>query len=120
MQRTVVNYLMIAFLLLTYINRGLFIAAYEVENHSNKEVNSVVEWVIQLVTGEENELDEDGDSQSDCHFVKIVQHDFCQQIAKNFELASLFSKNIKTFFPRNEKLSNRDVYGQIDQPPESV
>jgi hypothetical protein len=121
MQKIAVKYLMIAFLLMVYINRGLFIsAALEIDNQGNGEINSVIEWVMQLITGEENSIDEDSDSQSNCHFVKIVQHDFSQQIAQNFELTNLFSKNINKFLPRKENIPLKGFHGQIDQPPEIV
>ena len=120
MQKTLVKYLVIAFLLMTYINRGLFVAAYEIENQDNTETNSVIEWVMQLITGEENELEEDGDSQSDCHFVKIVQHDFSEQITRNFDLANLFSKKIEFVVSREENIPLLGFYDKIDQPPEFV
>jgi hypothetical protein len=110
---------MVFLLLLVYINRGIFIVPYEVENRGNKEINSVVEWVIQLVTGEENDIDEDGDLPSDCNSVKTVSHDFYQQIAQELEPQHLHSKNIaKLAFPNKEDIPQQGFYGQIDHPPE--
>jgi hypothetical protein len=108
-------------LLLVYINRGAFIfSAYERENPEG-EVNSVLEWVIQLVTGEENGIDEDGDVQTDCNCVQIVQYDFSQQLAQILELENLFSTNIKkTAFPTKENIPAKSFYGQIDHPPKIV
>ena len=120
MQKTVVKYSIIFLLLLVYINRGLFVAPYEIENHGNNETNSVMEWIIQSVTGESNDIDEDGDSQSNCHFVKIVQYDFSEQITKNFDLANLWSKNINNFIPHKEDIPQKSFYTQIDQPPEMI
>jgi len=120
MQKTVVKYIIITFLLLIYINRGLFLSsALEIDNQINGEVNSVVELLIQWVTGEENGIDEDGDIQSDCSFVKIVHHDFSQQLTQSIELMNLFSKNVEKFkFSIKEELPFKDFYSQIDRPPE--
>jgi len=122
MQKAVVKYSMVILLLLVYINRGLFVsAAYEIDNQNGKEVNSLVELVLQLITGEDNGIDEDGDEHSCCHFVKTVQPDFSQQISKHFELANLFSKDMGKFvFPRKETFLLNGFYARIDQPPEVV
>jgi hypothetical protein len=119
MQRPVLKYSITFLLLLIYINRGLFITPYEIENTGNKEVNSVMEWVIQLVTGESNDIDEDGDLQSDCNSVKIVSHDFYQKFAQSLELLSLHEKNIeKIRFQTKENFYRNDFYTQIDHPPQ--
>jgi hypothetical protein len=121
MQKAVVKYSMIILLLMIYINRGLFVAAaYETESQDGREVNSVIEWVIQLITGEDNGIDEDGDNHSNCNFVQIVQPDFSQQISQNFELANLHFRNIEFIFPRKEDILQNDFYSQIDQPPEII
>ena len=121
MQKTVVKYAITIILLLIYINRGVFITPYEIENHDNKETNSIVEWVMQLITGEDNGIDEDGDLQTDCNFVKIVQHAFSQQISQNFELMNLFSKNLeKTAFSVSGNTLQTGFYTQIDNPPQMV
>jgi len=120
MQKAVVKNITIILLMLVYINRGLFIStSYETESQDGIEINSVIEWAIQLITGEDNGIDEDGDSQSCCNFIKIVHHDFSQQMAKHFELANLFSTNIeKLTFPNKEIFLSNDFYARIDQPPE--
>ena len=121
MQNAVVKYLMIIFLLLVYINRGFFITPYEIENHGNKEINSIAEWVNKLITGEENDIDEDGDRQTDCNSVKIVQYVFSQQMAKYFELANLYSQDIeKIAFSRKEDFLSNDFYSKIDRPPQVI
>ena len=122
MQKAIVKNIAIVLLMLIYINRGLFISAdYEVESQDGSEVNSVIEWVLQLVTGEDNGIDEDGDSHSNCNFVKIVQHDFTQQISRNFELMNLFAKNIEKFvFSKKEDFLFNDFCTQIDKPPQMV
>jgi hypothetical protein len=121
MQKPFVKYSVIILLLLVYINRGLFISAvYETESQDGKEVNSVIELVLQLITGKDNGIDEDGDTHSCCNFVKIVQPDFSQQITQNLELISLFSKNIEFVFPRKENFPVKDFCSQIDHPPQIV
>ena len=117
MQKPTVKYVIVIFLALIYINRGLFIAsAYEMENQGSREINSVIELAWQLITGECNDIDEDGDLQSDSNFVKIIQYDFSN--AQSFELANLFSKNINKRFSNNENILTKDFCSQIDQPPE--
>jgi len=115
MQNTVVKYSVIFLFLLVYINRGVFIVPYEAENNSNKEINSVVEWIQQLVTGESNDIDEDGDNQTDWNFTYTFICDFPQQLA----LINLFSKEIKkNKFPDSENFLSNDFCSQIEQPPE--
>ena len=115
MQKTVVKYSIIFLLLLVYINRGLFIVPYEAVNQSNKEVNSVIEWITQLVTGESNGIDEDGDMQTDFSFTHIILHDFSLQ----FVQMAVFSKDIKKIeHPYKENFLSNDFYPQIDHPPQ--
>ena len=119
MQRQVVKHIMIAFLVVIYINRGLFIStAFEVDNQGIGEINSVAELILQLITDKENGIDEDGNMQSDCNSVKIIQYDFSEQINKNFELANLTSKNINKLIPYKENFLSNDFCTQIDHPPE--
>jgi len=121
MQKTVVKYSIILFLLITYINRGIFITPYEIENHGNKELNSVIEWITQLVTGESNDIDEDGDLQSDCNSVNIVSFEYYKEIAQYLDLLGLYSKDLgKILFPDKDKLLLTDFYTQIDHPPQKI
>jgi hypothetical protein len=119
MQKPLVRNIITIFLLLMYINRGFFISgAYEMES-PNGEVNSVLELVVELITGESNDIDEDGDSQTDCTGSGIVHHDFSQQLAQSAEFMSLFSKNIKKIgFSNEESLFGNNFHNKIDQPPE--
>ena len=120
MQKNVVKYSVTFFFLLVYINRSIFITPYEVENHKNKETNSVLEWITQLVTGESNDIDEDGNSQNDCNAVKTITHVYYQEFAQYFDLLSSYSKNLeKTFFPNEENILQKDFSFQIDHPPQS-
>ena len=105
-------------MLIVYINRGFFISSYENENYGNIEVNSVFEWITQLITGEFNDIDEDGDLQSDCNSVKIVNSTFFQEFAQYLDFMNLYLKNRKTTsFPNKENLYLKDFYAQIDHPP---
>jgi len=118
MQKPIVRYLITIFLLLMYINRGFFISsAYEMESQGG-EINSVFELLVELVTGESNDIDEDGDMQTCCNCINL-HHDFSQQLAQSLELMNLFSKNIKkSGYPNKENLLGNNYYRQIDQPPE--
>jgi len=119
MQKTVAKYSIIFLCLLVYINRGFFITTYEIENQGNKEINSLIEWAIQLITGESNNIDEDGDLQSDCNSVKVVGFNYYQEIAKHLDLLNLYSKNLgKIIFPPKENFILNDYYSQIDHPPQ--
>jgi hypothetical protein len=119
MQKPVIRNILTIFLLLMYINRGFFISGtYEMES-PNGEINSVVELIVELITGESNDIDEDGDSQTDCTGSGIVHYDFSQQLAQSTEFMNLFSKNIKkSGFSNNENLPKNNFHNQIDQPPE--
>ena len=119
MQKTVVKYSIIFLLLLIYINRGVFVTPYELENQGGGELNTVAEWLVELITGESNDIDEDGDMQTDCNSVNIVHHDFSQQIAQRIELMNLFSIDInKLGFLSEEKIPVKDFYSLIERPPE--
>ena len=112
---------MITFLLLVYINRGIFITPYEFENKGNKEINSVIERITQLITGEENDIDEDGDLQNDSNSANTLHCDFLQQFAQSQGLTNLFSKDIaETRFPNKENFLTSDFYPQIDHPPQKI
>jgi hypothetical protein len=106
-------------LLLLYLNRGLFISGATEMETPGGEINTVAEMLVALITGESNDIDEDGDNQTDCNHVKIVQHDFSQQLAQSIELMNLFSNNIiKHQIPDKEALPIKDFYCRIERPPE--
>jgi hypothetical protein len=53
--------------------------------------------------------------------VKIIQHDFSQQMAKYLELANLSSQDIqKIAFPRKKDSPLGDFYSKIDHPPQLI
>jgi len=108
---------MIAFLLVVYINRGFFIVPYEIESKDNKEINSVIEWITQLVTGEDNGIDEDGDMQTDYSFTHIILYDFPLQ----FVQIDVYSKDItKIGSLYKENFYLKDFFDEIDYPPEMI
>ena len=121
MRKTAVKHATIFFLLLIYINRGIFITPYEAKNHGNKELNSIIEWVTELITGESNDIDEDGDSHSDCNSVKTISCNFYQEFAQYLDLLGSYSKKIgRIVFPNQENLLQTGFYTQIDHPPQKV
>ncbi|MCL2597124.1 MAG: hypothetical protein FWD66_05595 [Paludibacter sp.] len=121
MRKTVVKYLVIFIFLLVFINRGVFVTPYEIENTDNKEINSIIELVIQFVTGGSNNIDEDGNNQTDCNSVRIVHYDFFQQLTQSFEFANLFPKEIKiNTFPNKLNFTIQGFRNQIDHPPKIV
>ena len=117
MPKKFVKYSLISLLLLIYINRGFFVSPYEMENHGVAETNSIIEWVLQFITGESNDIDEDGDMQSSCNFTHVFLQDFPPQSTQ----VNLFSKEIKqNKFPNKENFFLTDFYDQIDRPPEMI
>jgi len=121
MQKTVVKYLTIFLFLLVYINRSIFIAPSEIENCKNKEINTVIEWVAQLVTGKSNDIDEDGDSQTDCNSVKTISYVYYQEFANYLDLLKSYSKKIeKNTFPNEENIPQKEFFFQIDHPPQWI
>ena len=121
MRKTAVKYSILIFMLLIYINRGFFLVPFEIENHDNKEINSVIEWITHLVTGESNDMDEDGDLQSDCNSVKTVSISHYQEFTQYHELLNIPSAITgKHTFPDEENIRQRDFYFQIDHPPQMI
>jgi hypothetical protein len=115
MQNAFVKYSVFFLLLLVYLNRGLFVTPYELEYQGGGELNSVIEWLQQLVTCESNDIDEDGDVQTDYSFISIFIPDLPQQLTQ----LNLFSKETqKNRFSYNENFILNDFRFQIEQPPE--
>jgi len=121
MQKTVVKYSIIFLFLLVYINRGIFITPYEIENNGNKEVNSLIELLTQLIIGDSNDIDEDGDLQNDCNSVQTVSFNFYQEFAHYLDLLSSYSTNLgKIAFPNELNFLQKDFITQIDHPPQKI
>lgn len=118
MKNSKVKYLLVVCVLLIYINRGMFVFSYEIDNQTNIETNSVIEWVVQLITGKGNNIDEDGNNQTDCNSVQIAQFYFVEQLTQTFELANLFTKELeKNIFSAKVNSTIKGFLTQIDHPP---
>ena len=118
------KYLMIGFLLVVYINRGLFVAAPGIEiscahSSSGSEINSLLEIIINLAGGQ-NDIDEDGDSPESYNAAQIFQ----PLIDPNSMYASsLMHPNTavhKIFYLFDETILSLYTYGTIDHPPEQL
>ena len=124
MLKNTLNGLLIIFLMLSYINRGLFVDMSEGKSvcsnhiaHTENEINSVLELVFKL-TGNENDIDEDGDSPESYSSFSFTQPLIYQDFARILQ-EHLFSKDIKkTYHVFSDLIYSQPVYGQIDHPPE--
>ena len=108
----------------SYINRGLFVDTSEASfmsshniSHTENEINSVLELIFCL-TGNTNDIDEDGDSPETYSF-SFVQPFIFQNFAQTLEQNNLFSIDLtKKFHVSSDAIFSLSVYGQIDHPPE--
>ena len=124
MLKTSLNVLLIVFLMLSYLNRGLFIDMSEgnssSSNHTSQtknEINSILELIFAL-TGNPNDIDEDGDT-PEAYSFSIVEPFVFADFAQTLEQNNLFSKDIKrTFYVSSDAIFSLLVYGQIDHPPQ--
>ena len=110
---------MTGFLLVMYINRGLFVAGVETSSahlsYSN-EINSLLEVIINLAGGH-NDIDEDGDCPETYSAAKTIQ----PLIDPNSMYATMthpYTATRKVFCLFNEAILSLYNYGTIDQPPE--
>ena len=126
MLKTSLNGLLIVFLMLSYLNRGLFVnnmseGNLSYSNHTSQtgnEINSVLELILNL-TGNVNDIDEDGDLPESYCF-SFVQPFIFQNLTQTLEQNDLFSKDItKKFYVTSDAIFSLSVYGQIDHPPEA-
>ena len=112
---------MTAILLVTYINRGLFVAAPGVEtfcpHSSSNEINSLLEVIINWAGGHNN-VDEDGDSPETYSVAQTFQPliDSNSMYATCLTYPSAAVRNV--FFQFNETILSLYNYGTIDHPPE--
>ena len=108
-------------LLITYINRGFFVAMPGIEmscTHpvESKEINSLLEIIINWAGGH-NELDEDGDTPESYNIAKTVQ----PLIDQNLTCICLkcpYTSVHKIFYIFNETMYLSDIHKIIDHPPE--
>ena len=109
----------------SYINRGLFVDTSEASfmsshniSHNENEINSVLELIFCL-TGNTNNIDEDGDSPENYTTIQFSQLLVYQDFAQTLKLNNLFLKDIKkSFCVFYDIIHSQLVYGQIDHPPE--
>jgi len=118
MFKSATKYIAIFFLLAIYINRGLFVVPVEIENNGKQEVNTLLEWALEILTGTSNNIDEDGDSQANYNFAKNIQPVISEQIAQTLDFLKTSQRTIKIFTPTNETIPHLPVLGQIDHPPQ--
>ncbi|MDR1757998.1 MAG: hypothetical protein LBR51_03425 [Bacteroidales bacterium] len=118
MFKPAIKYIAIFFLLVIYINRGLFVVPVEIENNGKQEVNTLLEWALEILTGTSNYIDEDGDSQANYNFAKNIQPVISEQIAQTLDFLKTSQRIIKIFTPTNETIPHLPVLGQIDHPPQ--
>ena len=121
------NGLLIIFLMLSYINRGLYVDMSEANYicskqtpNTHSEINSVLELVLKLAGFGENDIDEDGDSPENYTTIQFTQLLIYQDFAQTLKLNNLFLKDIrKSFYVFSDIIYSQLVYGQIDHPPEA-
>ena len=121
MLKKTLNGVLIVFLMLSYLNRGLYVdmseANFVCSNHT-AEINSVLELILSL-TGNPNDIDEDGDSPENYTLFLFSQLLICPDFGQILRLNNLFSKDIKkTFYVFSDAISSSPFYGQIDHPPQ--
>jgi len=121
------NYLkvvLIVFLMLSFINRSLFVGMSEADfvcpSHAlemKKEINSVLELILELTGCGENDIDEDGDSQENYTTFQFAQQLVYQDFAHI--LNNFFPKDIKkTVCVFSYIMYPQPFRGRIDHPPE--
>ena len=116
MRSSCFKYCIMFLLLVIYINRGLFVAMPGVEiSCMSNEINSLLEVVINLA-GEQNDIDEDGDSPENYGVAKILQP-LIDQNATDVCTACPFAVVCKIFYMFDELMLPPDAYGTIDHPP---
>jgi hypothetical protein len=114
------KYLLIALMLLSYLNRGLFVAAPEAEPvgiPGKGEINSMVEFLQKIITGYENDIDEDGDCPESYNFTTsqiLIDQSLIAALALKQPPLSI----CKNLFPLSETILPSPIYGVVDHPPE--
>ena len=118
MWNKVLQYVAICLIMIVYINRGLFVSPAEINNNT-QEINSAVEFLIEMITGQSNNMDEDGNSQETCNMAKIIQPVIAQQFAQSMEQFNNLPQNtVKILFPDTQNILDLLYLGKIDHPPQ--
>ena len=112
------KYFMTVCLLITYINRGFFVAmpGIEISNPSGNEINSLLEIIINW-NGGHNDIDEDGDLSESYNAAKTIQP-LIDQNMTYISLTCPYFLAHKIFCIFDEAMPSLDTYGTIDHPPE--
>ena len=118
------KYLMTGFLLVMYINRGLFVAApgFEIScAHPalSNEINSLLEIIIYW-TGGHNHVDEDGDSPESYSAAHTIQPLIDPNSIYAICLTHPNTTIRKIFYLFDESILSLYIYGTIDHPPEQL
>jgi len=126
MLKKLLNGFIVVFLMLSYINRGLFVDMSEANDacstytaHTKNEINSVLEFIFEM-TGNPNDIDEDGNTPENYSLVHFSQLLICQDCYQTLETHHLLPKEIKKTYPVfSDEIISSPVLGQIDHPPQS-
>jgi len=112
---------MIVFLLITYINRGFFVAmpGVEISNSTGNEINSLLEVFINWAGGT-NEIDEDGDLPESYNAAHSTQPLIAQSLMYSLCLACPLISSSNSFYLMDEAIYSLHIYGTIDHPPEQA
>ena len=118
------KYLMTGFLLVMYINRGLFVAAPGVEMcgahpASGNEINSLLEIVLNWA-GWQNNIDEDGDCPESYNAAQTFQPLIDPNAMYATSLTHYNTATRKIFYQFDETIPSLNNYGTIDHPPEQL
>jgi hypothetical protein len=105
-------------MLIAYINASLLTDSFEERNEGQAEINSVFELISVLITGDFNDIDEDGDFPGSHSIVKTVRTVISPQFSHM--LFSRFpDKTEKMLIHACEIMPRQPVRGQIDHPPQN-
>ncbi len=121
------KYLLVGFLLVTFINRAFLVSAPEAEpvgmavaGEGRGEINSLAEFVGWLINGEENGVDEDGDLPESYHFAQLIQPVIGENLFCSIELPQPVTCTRDIYIPLNQSIGASPIYGTVEQPPEKV
>ncbi len=117
------KYIFVGILLITYINRGFFVSAPEAEpihtSTSGKyEINSLIEFLIWVASGYENDIDEDGNTPESYHFAKVIDptdHHLLYSVTVERPYTIIHRIQV----PLTEQIPAPPTYGTVDHPPEA-
>ncbi len=115
---------MLVCLLMTYVNRGFFVAMpgtelYDTRTLPSTEINSLLEIIVEWAGGH-NHIDEDGDSPESYNTAKTAQPVIDQNPMHTIELEHPDASARKIFVSVNEAMPLSYTYGTIDHPPEKA